>query len=82
MIFKDEMLNCITEKGGNVAQFVSFAPDGSQRYMRIRGILPNYHFDNIGEAVAAILRTGVSYINIRSFLPDFSLAALSLLYIL
>jgi len=70
MIFKDEMLNCITEKGGNVAQFVSFAPDGSQRYMRIRGVLPNYHFDNIGEAVAAILRTGVSYINIRSFLPD------------
>lgn len=70
MQFKDEMLNCIADQGGNIAQFISFAPNGAQRFARIRGVPPPKRFLNVEEAVAAILRTGASYVNIRSFRPE------------
>lgn len=70
MQLKDEMLDRIAEQSGNIAQFVSFAPDGSQRFMRIRGIEPSRQFANTEEAITAILRTGAPYVNIRSFLPE------------
>lgn len=70
MQLKDEMLHCITEQGGNIAQFVSFAPNGMQRFSRIRGVESSRRFAHIEEAVAAILQAGASYVNIRSFLPD------------
>lgn len=67
---KDEMLNSIVEQGGNVAQFVSYAPDGSQRFARVRGAAPFHRFANMHEAVSAILKTGAPYVNIRSFRPE------------
>ena len=67
--FKDEILNSIAQNGGNVAQFASFAPDGTQRFARIRGINPSQKL-SIVEAVHAILDTGVTYLTIRSFRPE------------
>jgi hypothetical protein len=67
--FKDEILNGIAERGGNVAQFASFAPDGTRRFARIRGVNPAQK-PSITEAVRAILGTGVSYLTIRSFRPE------------
>lgn len=55
---------------GNVAQFVSFAPDGTQRFTRIRGISPSHRFADIEEAADTILKTGAPFVNIRSFLPE------------
>ncbi len=70
MELKDEMLNRIAEQSGNIAQFVSFAPNGMQRFARIRGVAPSCRFASVEEAVAAILQTGAPYVNIRSFLPE------------
>lgn len=70
MQLKDEMLNRIAEQGGNVAQFVSFAPNGIKRFARIQGIAPSRQFASVEEAVATILKTGALYVNIRSFLPE------------
>ena len=64
------MLNGIVEHGGNPAQFVSFAPDGSQRFARVRNLDPSRRFTGFAEAAEAILRTGAPYVNIRSFLPE------------
>ena len=44
---KDETLNQIAEQGGNVAQFVSFGPDGKQRFMRIRDVGITSHFGDL-----------------------------------
>lgn len=69
-MLKDETLNDIVEHGGNIAQFVSFGPDGSQRFMRIRGIDPSRPFASVEDAAATILKTGAPFVNIRSFLPE------------
>ena len=69
MQLKDEMLNRIVERGGNIAQFVSFAPNGLQRFSRIRNVAPSQRFESITDAVSAILRAGAPYVNVRSFLP-------------
>lgn len=69
MELKDAMLSRIVEHGGNIAQFVSFAPDGAQRFARIRGVAPSRRFTSIEGAVATILRVGAPYVNVRSFLP-------------
>lgn len=59
---------------GNVAQFVSFAPDGSQvvqEYSRVAGFEPNYVFVTPYEAIASLLAASPDgTINIRSFTPD------------
>jgi hypothetical protein len=70
MLLKDEVLRSIVEQGGNVAQFVSFAPDGSQRIAIIRGVDASYRFASIEEAVDRLYRTGTPFVNIRCFLPE------------
>jgi len=70
MQLKDEMLKQIAEDSGNVAQFVSFAPDGTQRFYCIRGTNPTKRFKSIEEAVNVILQVGSPFVNIRSFLPE------------
>lgn len=70
MQFKDEALNRIAEQGGNIAQFVSFAPNGTQRFARIRGVSHSQRFTNVEEAVSTILQTGPTHVSIRSFLPE------------
>src|SRR5687767_113165 len=70
MIPKDQLLDAIVQQGGNVAQFVSFGPDSSKRYSRIRGMEPSHRWDSIEQAVDALLRTGPPFVNIRSFTPS------------
>jgi len=69
-MLKDESLKQIAKEGSNVAQFVSFAPNGTQRLSCIRGASPSKRFKSIESAVEAILKTGASFVNIRSFLPE------------
>lgn len=66
---KDEILNHIVEQGGNIAQFASFAPDGTQRFARIRGVNATERFASVKDAALAMTRAGVRYMNIRSFSP-------------
>jgi hypothetical protein len=58
---------------GNVAQFVSFAPDGgrpNQEFSRIAGFEPNHMFATVSEAIASLLSASPEHtINIRSFEP-------------
>lgn len=59
---------------GNVAQFVSFVPEGStavQQYSRIAGFEPNHVFPDVRRAFAALLAASPDgTINLRSFTPD------------
>lgn len=64
---KDSVLNCIAESA-NIAQFVSFDPQGQQRYARIRGYEVNHQFSSIRDAAETLLRVSGS-VNIRSFEP-------------
>lgn len=68
--FKDAVLDRLGE-AANVAQFVSFAPDLTQRYARVHGHEPNRRFASPDEAVRALLAgSGEGRVNVRSFLPD------------
>jgi hypothetical protein len=70
-MLKDELLDKLASEGGNVAQFISFGPDGNQRFCRINGIDPNHNFENIISAANALMSgSGTGRINIRTFLPD------------
>jgi hypothetical protein len=64
---KDSVLHRIAESA-NIAQFVSFDPQGAQRYARIRGYEVNHNFSSISDAAEALLRVSGS-VNIRSFEP-------------
>lgn len=59
---------------GNVAQFVSFAPEDGralQQFSRIVGFNPNYVFPTNREAIALLLSASPEgTINLRSFTPD------------
>jgi hypothetical protein len=59
---------------GNVAQFVSFAPEGGcakQQFSRVAGHEPNYVFPTTREAVSSLLSASPDgTINLRSFTPD------------
>jgi hypothetical protein len=69
MHFKDSILDDIAQKG-NVAQFVSFSPDGIQRYSRVVGYSPNHVFRTVDDAVSALLRNSTDgSVNVRSFDP-------------
>lgn len=69
-MFKDEILDRLAEIA-NVAQFVSFGPDGSQRFCRIAGHAQNHSFAHAHEAVAALLaQSPDKTVNVRSFRPD------------
>lgn len=68
--FKDAVLDQLSREA-NVAQFVSFAPDLSQRFSRVHGHEPNQCFGSAEEAVETLLsRSGEGRVNVRSFLPD------------
>lgn len=68
--FKDAILDRLSREA-NVAQFVSFAPDLTQRHSRIHAHEPNHRFASPEEAVGALLaRSGEGRVNVRSFLPD------------
>lgn len=56
----------------NVAQFVSFDPEPTQRFSRVFGYDRNHRFGSLSEALETLLRTSVEQsINIRSFDPYF-----------
>lgn len=68
--FKDKQLEELA-KLGNVAQFVSFSPEGNQRFSRITGFAPNHLFSTTQEALATLLvHSPERKINLRSFKPD------------
>ena len=68
-MLKDQKLDEFAQRGVNIAQFVSYGPDGKKRYSRIRGTYPTHRTASIEGAVQAILDTGAPFVNIRSFLP-------------
>src|SRR4051794_6428321 len=59
---------------GNVAQFVSFAPEGSQarqQYSRVAGYEPNHIFATNYDAIVSLLASSPDRtINLRSFTPE------------
>jgi hypothetical protein len=68
--FKDARLDELAELG-NVAQFVSFGPDGIQRFGRIAGVAPNEPLESLAGALRLLLeRSGERRINLRTFRPD------------
>ena len=68
--FKDAILDELANRA-NVAQFVSFGPDGQQRFSRLHGFAPNWRFGSVEEALEALLnRAPERRVNIRSFHPD------------
>jgi len=69
-MMKDEALRSIVEQGGNVAQCVSFAPDGAQRVTIVRGVDADHHFASMEEAIDRLYQNGAPFVNIRCFLPD------------
>lgn len=68
---KDASLDQLAE-AINVAQFVSYSPEGpKQEYSRVLGHEPNHIFGSVTEAVARLMeRSPESSLNVRSFLPD------------
>src|SRR5579864_93050 len=68
--YKDAILDQLAA-AANVAQFVSFGPDLSQRFAWVRGFSPNQPFASLPAAVAAILAASPEgTVNIRSYQPD------------
>src|SRR5438876_891939 len=67
---KDEVLNKLAKEGGNIAQFVSFGPEG-QRFSRISGANSDSIYVNVDAALEALIsKSGNGRINIRTFLPE------------
>ncbi|HSR68974.1 MAG TPA: hypothetical protein VLU25_13635 [Acidobacteriota bacterium] len=67
---KDTLLDELARRG-NVAQFVSFAPDLSQRHVWVCGREPNRRFRSTERAVKRLLRSShEEAVNIRSFTPE------------
>lgn len=69
---KDRSLDDLA-RVGNVAQFVSFAPDSrqpDQQFSRVAGFVANHEFPTASEAIEALLSASPEHtINIRSFEP-------------
>ena len=66
---KDVILDRLARRA-NVAQFVSFGPDGVQRHAWLRGREPNLPFASLEEAVAALLTASPERsVNVRSYEP-------------
>lgn len=73
-IHKDEILNRLAARG-NVAQFVSFAPDQNrspkQTFSRLVGHEANEVFPDIEAAIEVLFnRSSAGTINVRSYLPE------------
>jgi hypothetical protein len=70
LLYKDAVLDRLSAVA-NVAQFVSFGPDLSQRYSRVCGHAANHAFDSPEAAIAALLAVAPEdSVNVRSFLPE------------
>ena len=68
--FKDAVLDRLSERA-NVAQFVSFGPDLSQRYSRVNGFEPNHSFATLEDSIASLLSASADgSVNVRSFTPE------------
>jgi hypothetical protein len=68
--YKDARLDELANHG-NVAQFVSFAPDLQQRFSRIAGFQPNHVFKSLPQAISSLIESAPeSRVNLRSFSPD------------
>lgn len=69
--FKDAGLDELARRGFNVAQFVSFGSDGSQRHSRTIGNDANRDFGTRGTAIDYMLANTTEHsVNVRSFHPD------------
>lgn len=69
--FKDSGLNRLSNEGHNVAQFVSYNPDGKQRYSRLKGLSQNHEFESQDDAVRYMLdHTTEQSVNVRSYDPN------------
>lgn len=69
-IYKDAVLDRVSQRA-NVAQFVSFGPDLTQRYSRIRGYEPNNKFLSIEHSIKALLKESPDgTVNVRSYTPE------------
>ena len=70
-LFKDEIMHGLVQCGINVASFVSFGPDGDQRFICVRGVPQHRVFPDPPAAVRALYASGnIEHVNIRTFLPD------------
>jgi hypothetical protein len=68
--YKDARLDELANHG-NVAQFVSFAPNLQQRFSRVAGFQPNHVFESLPQAIASLIESAPeSRVNLRSFRPD------------
>jgi hypothetical protein len=69
-MLKDQVLDRLAHEGGNVAQFVSYGPEG-QRFSRIHGQNHEHKYSDIQTALETLLsHSGYGRINLRTFLPD------------
>lgn len=69
-MFKDSILNNLADTA-NVAQFVSYGPDGLQRFSRVHGNEANKNFGSLRDGISAMLNASPEHsVNVRSFLPD------------
>jgi hypothetical protein len=69
-MYKDAILDKLAESA-NVAQFISFSPQGKLRFSRVYGYEPNTAFATTAEAVNALLAAAPDgTVNVRSFKPD------------
>jgi hypothetical protein len=69
--FKDEILDRLANTS-NVAQFVSYSPELTQRFSRVVGFDPNYKFETLELAVSALMQVAPEKsLNVRSFEPHF-----------
>jgi hypothetical protein len=67
--FKDSILDQLAELA-NVAQFVSYGPEGGQRFSRVLQRDRNHLFDDRRSAAQALLEASADYsVNVRSFDP-------------
>jgi len=70
LLFKDLVL-VKTAENLNVACFASFGPDGTHRYTRIRGLAPDYPFENPEAVVRKMYEMNIcELVNVRTFHPD------------
>lgn len=69
LFYKDEVLDKLAEHH-NVAQFVSYSPDGTQRFSRMADREPNHVFKDLDSAVAALMTvSGEGSLNVRTYYP-------------
>jgi hypothetical protein len=67
---KDTVLNSLAVDG-NIAQFISFSSgEANIRYIRVRDIESDCHFDSVGDAITNLcLKSLAGTVNVRSFDP-------------